>query len=559
MLRLPRRIRRVLPAAALLLAAPACFAQSIDSSRIEAIRFWSFGDVTRIAIETKGDFKIHTEQIEGPPRLFFDLSGLRPPAGHKKGVQSIQVQDALVKQIRVAETMPGVTRIVFDLQTTVDFSSSQLGNPDRLMIEIRPKDRHSGEPSVARSSSGSQRFEEGAGAPETANIPAPEAAAPTKPLPIQPAPTVSKRRVFSISDLPVPSKPMAGSTTLPDLANRFPPPGLPYFVEPQSVALKFVLYGRLNIMRPPPYHRSAPTTGHSVEQVAQKPADIAMAVPGPESARIRTVGASAPAESKVGSSAKMVAPATIDSNGNRSLVRVFGLKMGKVVIDPGHGGHDTGTIGPHGLNEKDLVLDVSLRLGKLIQDKLGSEVIYTRSDDTFIPLEQRPQMANEEKADLFISVHANSSPVFSATGVETYYFNFTSDKSALDLATRENATSTSSIHDLNDLLQKVVLKAKVEESREFAQKVQNSLYSMSAKMNARSRDRGVRKAPFVVLIGATMPSILAEIGFVSNPHDESLLKKPEQRQKIAEALYKGIEQYSNTLSHDQIARVKSSE
>lgn len=558
MLRLPRRIRRVELAAALLLAVPGCFAQATDS-RIEAIRFWSFGDVTRIAVETKGEFKIHTEQIDGPPRLFFDLSGIKPPVAHKKGVQSIQVQDSLVKQIRIAETMPGVTRIVFDLQTTVDFSSSQLGNPDRLMIEIRPKDRRSVEPSVARSSSGSQRFEEGAGTPETANIPAPDTASPTKPPPIQPAPTASKRRVFSMSDLPAPPRPVGRSTELPDLASSFPPPRLPYFVEPQSVALKFVLYSRLNIMRPPPFHRRAPAAGHNAEQAQQKPADIAMAVPGPESARIRAVDSSVPAESKVGTSPKLVAPATIDSNGNRSLVRVFGLKIGKVVIDAGHGGHDTGTIGPHGLNEKDLVLDVSLRLGKLIQQKLGSEVIYTRSDDTFIPLEQRTQIANEEKADLFISIHANSSPVFSATGVETYYFNFTSEKSALDLATRENATSTSSIHDLNDLLQKVVLKAKVEESREFAQRVQSSLYSMSAKMNTRSRDRGVRKAPFVVLIGATMPSILAEIGFVSNPHDETLLKKPEQRQKIAEALYKGIEQYANTLSHEQIARVKSSE
>jgi N-acetylmuramoyl-L-alanine amidase len=249
-------------------------------------------------------------------------------------------------------------------------------------------------------------------------------------------------------------------------------------------------------------------------------------------------------------------PAKTDSTGNRSLVRVFGLKLGKIVIDAGHGGQDTGTIGPHGLLEKDLVLDVALRLGQLIQTKMGSQVVYTRSDDTFIPLEQRTRIANDEKADLFISIHANSAPVSNATGVETYYFNFTTEKSALDVATRENASAASSIHELNDLLQKAVLNAKVEESKEFAQKVQSSLQGMSAKMNSGARDRGVRKAPFVVLIGATMPSILAEVGFVSNPHDEPLLKKPEQRQKIAEALFKGIEQYSNTLSHVQMARAK---
>ncbi len=167
--------------------------------------------------------------------------------------------------------------------------------------------------------------------------------------------------------------------------------------------------------------------------------------------------------------ADLNSPARSESDGGRSLVRIFGLKMRKVVIDAGHGGHDTGTIGPNGLLEKDLVLDVALRLGKLINQRLGATVVYTRADDTFIPLEQRTRIANDEKADLFISIHANSSPEPSATGVETYFFNLTADRSGLDLATRENAASTSSIADLNDLLHKAVLQTKKEESREFAQ------------------------------------------------------------------------------------------
>jgi N-acetylmuramoyl-L-alanine amidase len=250
-------------------------------------------------------------------------------------------------------------------------------------------------------------------------------------------------------------------------------------------------------------------------------------------------------------------PAKTDSGGDRSLVRVFGLKFGRVVIDAGHGGHDTGTIGPNGLVEKDLVLDVALRLGKLIRKTLGADVVYTRSRDVFVPLEDRTKIANGEKADLFISIHANSSPEKSATGVETYYFNLTSDKRGLDLASRENATSNSSISDLNDLLHKAVLQTKLEESREFAQRVQTSLWTASLRLNNRSKDRGVRQAPFVVLIGATMPSILAEIGFVSNPHDARLLKRNDQRQRIAEALFKGISQYADTLSHTQLARAGS--
>jgi N-acetylmuramoyl-L-alanine amidase len=166
-------------------------------------------------------------------------------------------------------------------------------------------------------------------------------------------------------------------------------------------------------------------------------------------------------------------------------------------------------------------------------------------------------MANRVKADLFISIHANASSDQSATGVETYYFNLHGDKKATDVAMRENASADNAISDLNDLLKKAVLQTKLEESREFAQKVQDSLAVNSIKMNANAHDRGVRKAPFVVLIGASMPSILAEIGFVSNPHDEKLLKRNDQREKIAEALLKGVTEYANTLSHPQLARAGS--
>src|SRR5205807_10608796 len=163
------------------------------------------------------------------------------------------------------------------------------------------------------------------------------------------------------------------------------------------------------------------------------------------------------------------------SKGDLSLIRALGLKIGKIVIDPGHGGHDTGTIGPNGLEEKDLVLGVAKRLGKLLQNRLGAEVIYTGQDDTCIPLETRPALANQEEADLFISIHANSSGDPEARGVETYYLNFTSSPEALEVAARENAVSEKSIHELQDLVKKIALKEKIEESREFAGDVQHSL------------------------------------------------------------------------------------
>ena len=241
------------------------------------------------------------------------------------------------------------------------------------------------------------------------------------------------------------------------------------------------------------------------------------------------------------------------SAGDRSLTRVLGLKIGRIVVDAGHGGHDTGTIGPNGLMEKDLVLDVALRLGRLLETRLGADVIYTRDDDTFIPLETRTAIANEHQADLFISVHANSSPDPSARGVETYYLNFTSNPDALEVAARENAVSEKSIFELQDLVKKITLKEKIEESHELASDVQRSLYGGLAGKRSTLRDRGVKKAPFVVLIGANMPSILAEISFVSNPTDAEKLETPEYREKIAESLYKGIANYAGGLSGVKVA------
>jgi N-acetylmuramoyl-L-alanine amidase len=236
------------------------------------------------------------------------------------------------------------------------------------------------------------------------------------------------------------------------------------------------------------------------------------------------------------------------SGGDRSLIRALGLKIGRIVVDAGHGGHDTGTIGPHGLQEKDLVLDVATRLGKLLEQKLGAEVVYTRDDDTFIPLETRTAIANKHEADLFISVHANSSRDPKARGIETYYLNFTSDSDALEVAARENAVSQKSVFELSDLVKRIAMKEKIEESREFASDVQGALFTGLALKNAGLKNRGVKKAPFVVLIGANMPSILAEISFVSNPQDEKRLKTPEYRQKIAESLFKGVSKYANGLS-----------
>jgi N-acetylmuramoyl-L-alanine amidase len=245
--------------------------------------------------------------------------------------------------------------------------------------------------------------------------------------------------------------------------------------------------------------------------------------------------------------------------GSRTLTRVLGLKIARIVIDPGHGGHDTGTIGPTGLREKDVVLDVGLRLKKLLERKVGCDVVMTRSDDTFIPLEERTAIANEKAADLFVSIHANASRDRSARGIETYYLNFTSNPDALEVAARENATSQESVHQLQDLIKKIATTEKIEESEEFARQLQKEVCQRTARWSGNQRDRGVKKAPFVVLIGANMPSVLAEISFLTNPRDEKSLRRSDYRQKIAEALYQGILDYVNNLSGVKVAQRAASD
>ncbi len=236
-------------------------------------------------------------------------------------------------------------------------------------------------------------------------------------------------------------------------------------------------------------------------------------------------------------------------DGQSTLTRTLGLKISRIVIDAGHGGHDTGTIGPTGLMEKDLCLDIALRLGKIIQQKLpGADIVYTRSDDTFIPLEERTHIANEAKADLFISIHANSSPDHGARGVETYFLNLKGSAEAMEVAARENAVSQESIHDLQDVVKRIAQTEKIDESRELAEDIQDSLAKKIQKTAKPVKNRGVRKAPFVVLIGADMPSILTEISFLSNASDEKLLKNPEHRQHIAEGVYQGVVNYLESLN-----------
>jgi N-acetylmuramoyl-L-alanine amidase len=404
--------------------------QAAALSSVLSIRHWAFENATRIAIQTSDEAAYHVELLENPYRISIDLKDSILRMDGRKFV-SIDLEDRLVRQIRAAQTQPSVTRVVLDLKGPVVYELSHLVNPDRLMVELKP------------------------------------------------------RRGDASASVPPRDLSMDRATAAPVTLAATPP------------------------VAPPQIPRVADATSPR--------------------------------------------PAKRNSDGGRTLTRVLGLKLGRVVLDPGHGGHDQGTMGPTGFKEKDLVLDVAQRLGALLEARLGAKVVYTRSDDTFVPLGERTAIANRNEADLFLSIHANSSPAPTASGSEAYYLNFTNTKADLELAARENAGTEQSIFELQDLVRKIALQDKVDESREFAARIQSALY-VSSRAGAVQRNRGVKKAPFVVLIGAKMPSVLAEIAFLSNPRDEAQTKRPDVRQKLAEALFRGISQYAATLSHFDLAQ-----
>jgi N-acetylmuramoyl-L-alanine amidase len=528
--------------------------------RVTGVRHWSTPDYTRVAIDVEQEVKFGSQRISHPDRIFFDLRDTKL-ASTLVG-KTFDVDDGFLKKIRVAEFQPGRTRIVLEVDDLARYDAFLLPDPYRLIIDIHGKDNYAKQsratgilktdvgrtdviktdaPSVKRRPDPPKTTTASAGSADDSGEPV-SSSGDSKPDDRKAQQDKDAVR-FSKSEpveTDIPAEDVSADSK-PDSAN----PASGIGVIKTTVAVKGS-------------NRKIPKT--IVEAEDRAPSTVATLKQ--EKLRPEVMSSSSLRRKKSRSAA--AAPDTADlrpetrearptAAGDRSLIRALGLKIGKIVIDAGHGGHDTGTIGPNGLLEKDVVLDVAKRLGRLLEARLGAEVIYTRQDDTFIPLETRTAIANRERADLFISIHANSSRDSDARGVETYYLNFTSSPEALEVAARENAVSEKSIHELQDLVKKIALKDKIDESREFAGDVQESLYGGLALNSAGIRNRGIKKAPFIVLIGANMPSILAEISFVSNPTDERKLETSEHRQRIAESLYRGVSKYVSGLSGVKVA------
>jgi len=492
-------------------------------ARVTGVRHWSTPDYTRVAIDIENEVKFASQRISHPDRIFFDLRSTKL-ASTLVG-KSFDVDDGFLKKIRVAQYQPGRTRVVLEVHDLSDYEVFLLPNPYRLIIDIHGKKATAKVPKnieLAASDDSEATDTSGGNSSLKQEIKA-EIKAEAGKAPVASMDVADDARIS-------PQESRAASLS-PAVASRL--------AKPESLPVKKVV-------------EADDEDNHS----SSTPKSLVVAgIPAASANRsIHALSRGTPGRKRGNLAAELdVREAQPTASGERSLIRALGLKIGRIVIDPGHGGHDTGTIGPHGLEEKDLVLEVGRRLGKMLETRLGAEVVYTRKDDTFVPLETRTAIANQERADLFISIHANSSRDPGARGVETYYLNFTSSPEALEVAARENAVSEKSIYELQDLVKKIALKDKIEESREFAGDVQQSLHSGLALKSPAIRNRGVKKAPFIVLIGANMPSILAEISFVSNPSDEHHLETAEYRRRIAESLYRGIAKYVNGLSGVKVA------
>jgi N-acetylmuramoyl-L-alanine amidase len=516
--------------------------------RVTAIRHWSTPDYTRVAIDLENEVKFGSQRISNPDRIFFDLRDTKL-ASTLVG-KSFDVDDGFLKKIRVAQFQPGRTRVVLEVDDLSTYEAFLLPNPYRLIIDIHGKNDKIAHAKLSKSETAALADVEAPPQVEAkAHVPQPVVKADMKALAGKPA---TKKE--EIHDQNVAKGETADASTSKESGKssemaKANPPVKKVIVDNDDDDEEAA--SATNAKAEPraarrSSKRGRPESSGDEDSPAEKALNDA-----PAANSTRTKSSRLSASRKDSDVDIRVAKPT--ANGDRSLIRTLGLKIGRIVIDPGHGGHDTGTIGPNGLQEKDLVLEVGRRLGKMLETRLGAEVVYTRRDDTFIPLETRTAIANQQRADLFISIHANSSHDPAARGVETYYLNFTSSADALEVAARENAVSEKSIYELQDLVKKIALKEKIEESREFAADVQSSLHSGLSAKNPGIRNRGVKKAPFIVLIGANMPSILAEISFVSNPGDEHRLQMSEYRQRIAESLYHGIAKYVDGLSGVKMA------
>jgi N-acetylmuramoyl-L-alanine amidase len=484
----------------------------LKPATITDIRRAVFPDVVRVTIALDNEVPFHEERIDGPSRIFIDFPSTRATAPLTD--QTLRFDDSeIVRQVRIGRHPNVTTRVVLDATGVTSYSVYPIYNPYRLVIDcLRPT----------------------APAPRAAQVTATAAVATLPPRAVRPKPEIVNARVAkpeAIDRIPDTPKRLASRRLISTWARA-----LPYSTPLSTAALNRAYVPPLFVRRfDVDWGRQLPLAAPtSAALIAQALAQEAATV-------VASVLPSAPLLSASPTlSASSASPL--------SMARQLGLGVSRIVIDPGHGGHDSGAKGKGGVSEAELVLDVSLRLQKLLEKVQGVEVILTRQTDCFVSLPERTAIANREGADLFLSVHANASANDQAHGVETYFLDFANNLGAAAVAARENAASGQAMGALPDFVKAIALNNKLDESRDFAALVQQSMVDRLRLTNKTVKNLGVKQAPFVVLIGASMPSVLAEISFVTNPQEAKLLKSNAYRQSVAEALFAAVRKYQTSLT-----------
>jgi len=453
------------------------------TAKVQKINHSSKGEFTRVSITFDRPIEFVQTRLNDPERLFFDL--LNTVVTSDLHTKEIKVEDDFLKRIRIAQNRPRVGRVVLDLAGKDECTVSALENPFRIVVEIHPAGKTT---ATAKSSTREPSSE------------TPKIVAKT-PLKERNTGERGTRRASPESKEAMENLSRERQSSIPGGV------GIP-------------LRENAPLLEPlQPSTAGKPVISGNLPEITVRP-NILPALP------------------------KTSSPT---SRGDRTLTRMLGLKISRIVLDPGHGGHDKGTVGPGGYMEKDLVLRLAKDLKVLLERNLGAEIILTRDSDSFISLEERSAIANGSQADLFVSIHANYSSSRQTSGVETYFLDFARTEAEREVAARENATTAHTITDLQNLVRKITQADKLVESRELASLVQNNLFGGTRSIFPSSRNRGVKSAPFVVLIDTKMPSVLVEVGFLSNPGVEQALRKDGNRRSLAEALFQGIEGYMKTL------------
>jgi N-acetylmuramoyl-L-alanine amidase len=524
------------------------------SSLVQNIRHWSTTEYTRVTVDMDSDAKYSAASLSNPQRIYFDISHAKLSGDLQQ--RAISVDDRLLRQIRVAAKSSDIVRIVLDLVGESQYTITELRNPFRIVVDLhgplsasvrlnKPDTKlnpPSGKSVSATASKINQASEnkahKSAGAiADRSELRANASTASTITAKTNNPPVaIAGMGTHRVDDVKL------ASVTLPASVVQAPPTtDSNNAKDPEDSFVKTGASKETSANALLDTKVLLPSIPASKNRTESMKADLSPQSPSNPASGSKTENRKKLAANRYPTSIPKAAPST--SYGDRTLTRMLGLKIGRIVIDPGHGGDDLGSVGPGGLLEKDLVLSLACDLQQLLQKRLGAEVFLTRYNDTFVSLEERTAIANQHRADIFISIHANSSRSRSTSGVETYYLDFAKTNAAREIASRENSTADSAIHELEDLIKKIAQADKSAESRELASIVQKSLYAGVRKLIPSTQNRGVRSAPFVVLIGANMPSILAEVAFLSNPRDEKILKRPASQERVVKALFFGIEGY----------------